>query len=213
MKTWSRVDVLPIDPVTGGTGPADPTLQGRVVVFQADPFEYNDNRLSPTEISDLATTHLNPSIESFAQLDPEIPTPNDEDWYVIEPTKTTTFRLDVRFETIASVPSGRPGLPGNGDLDIAVYDIAGTLIAAGTTAPGSGDQVAFGAAGRDSATTCGSRCAARHRRRRGHQHLHARRDSTGRRGTPGHQRHGYRQPAVQPVWRQGERRGPHASDQ
>ena len=140
-----RVDVLPIDPVSGGTGPADPTLQGRVVVFQADPFEYNDNRLSPTEITDLATTHLNPSIESFAQLDPEIPTPNDEDWYVIEPTKTTTFRLDVRFETISSVPSGRPGLPGNGDLDIAVYDSAGTLIAAGTTVPGSGDQVAFGA--------------------------------------------------------------------
>ena len=56
-----RLDIVPIDPVTGGSG--DPNNPGRIVVFQPDPFELNDNRLIPTDFTDLATTHRDPTID------------------------------------------------------------------------------------------------------------------------------------------------------
>jgi Ca2+-binding RTX toxin-like protein len=139
-----RVDVLPVDPVTGGTGDS---ADGRVVVFQPDPFEMNDNRLVATDFTDLATTNLNPTIDPGSKASPfhgDPPLPGDEDWYVYQATQTSTLRFDVRFDTIATVPSGRPGLPGNGVLDAAVYDSTGTLIASGAAVSGFGSQVVFG---------------------------------------------------------------------
>ncbi|MGD9646193.1 MAG: DUF4214 domain-containing protein, partial [Pirellulales bacterium] len=148
-----RLDVTPVNPITGGSGDDG---GGRVVVFQADPFELNDNRLIPTEFSDLATTNLNPTIdpgESTAFGLPAIP--GDEDWYVFQPTKTSVYRLDLIFNQIAQVNSGRAGLPGDGNLDISVYDINGKLIITGTDVSGQGlvdlgeqaigEQLSFGA--------------------------------------------------------------------
>ena len=142
-----RVDVLPVDPVTGGTGTG---AGGRVVVFQPDPFEMNDNRLIATDFSDLNKTILNPTIDPGGTTNtfgPGDGLPGDEDWYKFTPGQTSTFRFDVRFDTISTVPSGRLGLPGNGSLDAAVYDSNGALIVSGTTITGFGEQVAFGAEG------------------------------------------------------------------
>ena len=147
-----RLDVNPVDPITGGTGTGG---GGRLVVFQADPFELNDTRLIPTEFTDLGTTNLNPTIDpgqSFA-FDPAIP--GDEDWYVFQPTKTSVYRLDALFNQIAQVNSGRAGLPGDGNLDISVFDINGKLITTGVDVSGLGlvdlgeqpigEQLTFGA--------------------------------------------------------------------
>src|SRR5262249_3030184 len=93
-----RVDVTPLDPVTGGTGT---DFGGRVVVFQPDPFEMNDNRLISTEFSDLSTTNLNPNIDPGGFPGGEVPgVPGDEDWYSFDAVKTSTYRFDVRFDTI-----------------------------------------------------------------------------------------------------------------
>jgi len=148
-----RLDVNPVDPINGGTGTDN---GGRVVVFQADPFELNDNRLIPTEFSDLSTTNLNPTIdpgESYAFGTPAIP--GDEDWYVYQPTKTSVYRLDLLFNQIAQVNNGRAGLPGDGNLDISIFDINGKLIVTGTDVSGLGltalgeqaigEQLTFGA--------------------------------------------------------------------
>ncbi len=148
-----RLDVNPVDPITGGTGTGG---GGRLVVFQADPFELNDTRLIPTEFTDLGTTNLNPTIDpgqSFAF--PDSPIPGDEDWYVFQPTKTSVYRLDLLFNQIAQVNSGRAGLPGDGNLDISVFDINGKLITTGVDVSGLGlvdlgeqpigEQLTFGA--------------------------------------------------------------------
>ncbi|MBX9788919.1 MAG: DUF4214 domain-containing protein [Pirellulales bacterium] len=149
-----RVDVTPANSITGGTG-ADG--KGRIVVFQADPFEMNDNRLIPTEFSDLATTNLNPTIDPGEDTNTfGLPQePGDEDWYVFQPTKTSVYRLDLVFNQIAQVNSGRAGLPGDGNLDISVYDINGKQITTGTDVSGQGlvdlgeqnigEQLTFGA--------------------------------------------------------------------
>ncbi len=46
--------------------------------------------------------------------------------------------FQVFFNEIATVASGRPGLPGNGDLNIEVRDSTGDLIGAGTALMNSG---------------------------------------------------------------------------
>lgn len=148
-----RLDINPVDPIHGGTGTDN---SGRVVVFQADPFELNDNRLIPTEFSDLGTTNLNPTIDpgqSFAFPDGAIP--GDEDWYAFQPTKTSVYRLDALFNQIAQVNNGRAGLPGDGNLDISIYDVNGKPIATGVDVSGLGlvdldeqpigEQLTFGA--------------------------------------------------------------------
>ena len=74
-----RVDILPIDPVSGGTG--DDGL-GQIVVFDTDVFEHNDNRLIPTSFEDLAEATSRPNIDPAARTDPfGQALPGDEDWY------------------------------------------------------------------------------------------------------------------------------------
>ncbi|MGI9458041.1 MAG: hypothetical protein ACR2NU_15860 [Aeoliella sp.] len=126
-----RVDIFPIDGVTGTTGP---NQDGRLVVFQDDPFEANDTRLIATDVSDLGTTFRNPTIDPGGVINPFGPgttIPGDEDWYRFDAAKTGTFRFDAQFESIATVPSGRPGLPGNGELKVSVFDGAGNLVVHG----------------------------------------------------------------------------------
>ncbi|MCO6455897.1 MAG: hypothetical protein J5I93_11420 [Pirellulaceae bacterium] len=120
-----RLDIVPVDPVSGGSG-ADGG--GRVVVFQTDPFELNDNRLISTEFSDLTRIHRNPTIDPGAGA---FDLPGDEDWYEFRAPKIGTFRFDVYFDRLTTTTNGRPGLPGNGDLGIAVYNSAGQVIVHG----------------------------------------------------------------------------------
>jgi hypothetical protein len=139
-----RLDIGSLNPITGGTGIDG---AGRVVVFQPDEFELNDSLLNSSELSDLLTTHRNPTIDPGAIPDPfgQGDLPGDEDWYEFRAPKIGTFQFNVFFTLIEELANTRDGLPGDGDLDTAVYDAAGNLIVLGTPAAG-GEQVTFSAA-------------------------------------------------------------------
>ncbi|HID22870.1 MAG TPA: hypothetical protein EYP14_10790, partial [Planctomycetaceae bacterium] len=121
----------------------------RLVVFKPDPFELNDDRFTATVLGANETVTIDPTIDPGGLADPfgtgqDIP--GDEDWYRIEAVATGTLDLQVFFEEISTLSSGRPGLPDNGNLDIFVYDIDGDLVAPRAVAPvfggndGTGDN-------------------------------------------------------------------------
>lgn len=99
---------------------------GQVVVFKHDPFEFNDDRLLATHLGANDTLNVDPTIDPGP--DPIFGFPADQDWYRVEAQYTGTLDFQVFFRDITTVPSGRPGLPGNGDLDIQVYDASGVAI-------------------------------------------------------------------------------------
>lgn len=124
-----RVDILPLDPVTGGTG-ADG--MGRIVVFHSDELEQNDGRPNATEFGDLEQTSHKPNIDPGGETDPfgtGLDLPGDEDWYRFVATTTDTLRFGLVFEPIGTLSNGNPGLPGDGLLRIDAYDAAGNPIA------------------------------------------------------------------------------------
>ncbi len=125
------VDITPLDTVTGRTGDDGAgTPDGQLVVFPPDYLESNPTRLTATPLG------TKPVFFGGLSIDPgptELPPPfgsigGDEDWFELRPSKTSTFRFDVLFEEIPTLPSGRQGLPGDGDLRIEVYSPTGTLI-------------------------------------------------------------------------------------
>lgn len=129
-----NVDVSPINPFTGATGGDG---LGRVVVFQADPFEANDALPVATNIGDLTTIHRNPTIDpgNFA---PFFGPNADEDWYVFNARRAGTAKLDLLFNAIGPLANGRAGLPGGGALVVGVYNAAGVLIAGGSPLTNAG---------------------------------------------------------------------------
>ncbi|HPM81293.1 MAG TPA: CHRD domain-containing protein [Candidatus Anammoximicrobium sp.] len=120
---------------TGVAVNANPGHSSRLVVFKHDPYEYNDDRFVATHLGAGDAINVDPTIDPGALLDPfadedEMDIPGDEDWFRVEARVTGTLDLQAFFEEIATIPSsGRPGLPGNGNLDIELYDVDGTLIA------------------------------------------------------------------------------------
>ncbi|HTM54232.1 MAG TPA: DUF4214 domain-containing protein, partial [Pirellulales bacterium] len=125
------VDITPLDPVTGRTGnDGSGTPNGQLVVFHADQLESNPSRLvatplggAPTFIRDL---NIDPGPVDLPQ--PFDPLPGDEDWYEFRPPKIGTYRFETLFQQIPTLPSGRQGLPGNGNLQIEVRSASGALI-------------------------------------------------------------------------------------
>jgi hypothetical protein len=133
-----RVDILPLNPITGGTGVDG---NGRIVVFHADPFEQNDSLVNSTEVPDLfqSTVKANIGISSSVDaFDTGLNLPGDEDWYRFRAPKVGTFSFEVLFDRIA-------GLPGGGELEAAVYRADGSLIASSVDFT-DGDVVSFSAA-------------------------------------------------------------------
>ena len=131
-----RLDVLPIDPVGGGTGIGG---GGRIKSFHNDPFEFNDNRLTAAQLARVPESPTSPTLDPGGLTNPfgdGSDVPGDEDWYEFRPQATGTFRVKILFDTLATVPSGRPGLPGAGDLNLDIYDANGVLIVSGAAAPG-----------------------------------------------------------------------------
>ncbi len=124
-----RVDILPLNPVTGGTG-ADGL--GRLVVFDTDPFEHNESLPNRTDLPALYEVAVNPNIDPGAAGGvfaggPDLP--GDEDWYRFGADRTATLRFELVFEPIGQLANGNPGLPGDGQLQIEVYDPSHNLIA------------------------------------------------------------------------------------
>ncbi len=128
-----RVDVTPVNPVTGGTGTDG---NGRIKVFHNDPFEYNDTRLNAGQLFRVGTASNSPSIDPGALTTLPFTANGDEDWYEFRPQATGTFQVKILFDLLPTLANGRPGLPGNGDLDLAIYDANGNLIVNGVAASG-----------------------------------------------------------------------------
>lgn len=100
---------------------------GDVVVFKHDPFEFNDARTLATYLGANSAINVDPVINPG--LDPVFGFPADEDWYRVVAETTGVLDFQVYFRQLANVPSGRPGLPNAGNLDISVTDAAGNVIA------------------------------------------------------------------------------------
>jgi hypothetical protein len=136
-----RVDITPItNSVTGGTGVDG---NGRIKVFHFDPWENNDTRQFAGLISRASENPTGPAIYPGSINNPNVP--GDEDWYEFVPTQTGTFRIQLLFDTVGpTLANGRPGLPGNGDLNMQIFDAFGNLIVSGTN-NALGEVATFGA--------------------------------------------------------------------
>ncbi len=99
---------------------------GDVVVFKNDPFEFNNARTLATYLGANSAINVDPTINPG--LDPAFGFPADEDWYRVVAEKTGVLDFQVYFRQVATVGSGRPGLPNAGNLDIAVTDAAGNVV-------------------------------------------------------------------------------------
>ena len=135
-----RVDITPVDPITGGTGT---DKDGRIVVFHTDPFEYNDTLPNAAQLQRIGSDPNSPNIDPGGITTPFMVN-GDEDWYSFRPQQTGTYQVKILFSTLATLANGRAGLPGNGDLDLDIYDANGNLITSGVAAPG-GKAAIFGA--------------------------------------------------------------------
>ncbi len=118
-----RVDVTPIDSITGRTGTDG---LGRLFVFKADPFEANDQMANATYLGSDTTINVDPTIDPGPGL---LGTPADQDFYRVVAERTGTLDFQVYFQSQGALANGRTGLPGDGNLDINVLDAAGNVIA------------------------------------------------------------------------------------
>ena len=55
-----RVDITPVDPITGGTGT---DKAGRIKVFHTDPFEYNDTLPNSAQLQRVGDDPNSPNID------------------------------------------------------------------------------------------------------------------------------------------------------
>ena len=127
-----RIDITPVDNITARTGS---DALGRLFTFKADVHEANDQLPNATFLGAGATLNLDPTIDPGVD---DLGAPADEDWYEFVAVTTGTLDLQVFFESQGTLANGRSGLPGNGNLDIDVYDGAGNLM----TGFGSNESVA-----------------------------------------------------------------------
>jgi hypothetical protein len=116
----------------GIENPAPGLTTSRLVVFKHDPFEYNDDRFTATHVGANQTINLDPTIDPGAVAglgNFGLPLFADKDYFQIEAEVTGTLDVQVFFEEVGILPSGRPGLPNNGNLDIQLLDADGSIIA------------------------------------------------------------------------------------
>ncbi len=146
-KNVERIDITPVDPITGGTGT---DKNGRIKVFHTDPYEYNDTLPNAAELQRIGANPTSPNIDPGGITSP-FQVPGDDDWYVFRPQATGTFQVKIVFSKIATLLNLRPGLPGTGDLDLDIYDANGALIASGVVTPQGDGKVAIFAATNDPA--------------------------------------------------------------
>ncbi|MBW8883414.1 MAG: hypothetical protein JF612_01270, partial [Planctomycetia bacterium] len=122
ISTDANQTVVPLNPITGGYGTDG---QGRLFVFRPDPYESNNTLANATYLGTGPVVNVDPTIDPG--FDATFGAAGDEDWYRI--VAQTTGDLDIRvfFKQQGPLTNGRAGLPGNGNLDIALYDIDGIV--------------------------------------------------------------------------------------
>jgi Bacterial Ig-like domain (group 3)/RTX calcium-binding nonapeptide repeat (4 copies) len=108
-----------------------PAAGGRVVAFPFDVFEPNNFQVNAIDLGVPTTTTINANIDPGP--DTTFGLPGDVDWYKVEANVTGTLDFQLFFSELATVASGRPGLPGAGNLDLNVFDAAGDLISSSTS--------------------------------------------------------------------------------
>jgi hypothetical protein len=99
-------------------GAALNTIAGgsRLVVYPPEPTDLNNDLLTATPLA------LNNQLAARIEA-------GDSDFYRIDATATGTLDLQVRFAQIASIlNSSRPGLPGDGNLSLELFDGTGARI-------------------------------------------------------------------------------------
>ena len=104
----------------------------QLVVFKHDPFESNDDRFTATYLGSGDTINVDPTIDPGPLANPFGDGQNlvgDSDYYRVVAEATGTLDLQIYFRQVGALPSGRPGLPNDGNLDINVRDAAGNIIA------------------------------------------------------------------------------------
>ena len=117
-----RIDVTPVNNITGRTGTDG---QGRLFIFKADPFEANDQLFSATFLGSGANINVDPTIDPGPG---DLSGPGDQDWYRFVADSTGTLDVQIMFTSQGTLGNGRTGLPGNGNLDLNAFDVAGNLI-------------------------------------------------------------------------------------
>ncbi len=127
--TIGPANAEPLEAVFQGIEYAEPVLAagGQAAVFKHDPFEFNNLQFLATHLGAGNAINIDPTIDPGSDAATGLPA--DQDFYRFNAQVTGTLDLQVFFEEIPTVPSGRPGLPGNGNLDIELFDRDGTLIA------------------------------------------------------------------------------------
>lgn len=128
-----KVNITPINPLNGATGTNG---LGQVVVFDTDPFEYNDNILNAEDIAHIELVTRTPNIDPGHNAALPVVTPagnGDEDWYAFTADQNGTFQINTLFTAVPvaqpTIPGVRPGLPGNGALTSALYNAIGAATA------------------------------------------------------------------------------------
>src|SRR5439155_12330274 len=114
--------VVPFNPITGGYGTDG---LGRLFVFKADPYESNNTLANASYLGIGPTINVDPTIDPG--FDIPFGAAGDEDWYRIVAQTTGDLDIRVLFRQQGSLANGRDGLPGDGNLDIALYDNDGVI--------------------------------------------------------------------------------------
>jgi Ca2+-binding RTX toxin-like protein len=119
--------------------PIDPnaTSGSRLAVFAPDDFEPNNNAELATSLGLLSET-----IERQGTIDPAGDTTTgqaaDVDWFRFQAPFTGLADITLRFQEVGP-REGRPGLPGNGNLDLMLYNASGMVLAGNGPAFGTND--------------------------------------------------------------------------
>lgn len=121
-----HVVVTPVNPLTGGTGTDG---LGRWVVFKPDPYESNNTLPTATYVGAGGTLNVDPTIDPGPG---PLGNPGDEDFFQFVAAETGTLDYQVYFHPRPSLANGRNGLPGDGNLQIDVYDSDGSSIGTGS---------------------------------------------------------------------------------
>ncbi|NQT17235.1 MAG: hypothetical protein HQ582_31060, partial [Planctomycetes bacterium] len=122
--------VVPLNPISGATGA---NFDGKLVVFKHDPFESNDSLFNAYFLGSGATINVDPTIDPPG--DTIFSLPGDTDFFQFVAAETGTLDFQVYFEMVAELANGRAGLPGDGDLDVRLYDSDGLPVSIGGGMP------------------------------------------------------------------------------
>lgn len=141
----AHVDITPLDEITGATGSDS---AGRLVVFKHDPFENNNTHSSAWHLGGGIAINVDPTIDPGGESAFDVS--GDADFFRFVAAETGTLDIQVYFSEVSTLSNGRDGLPGDGNLNLVVFDSDGV--------PGESNPIAVGAPLFDSAgNTIGER--------------------------------------------------------